>query len=536
MVDFRRSILALVFVLAGASAALAQDQQNNHTAAFLRYGVDARHLALGGAGVALADNVSAGYWNPAGLALLRGFSFTGMTASQMNFDRHSSYVAGAWGSERVAFGLSWLNAGTENIPGADASGRSTGDFSFNENAIIASIATQAGNANLGLSLKLLSQSLGTTAPAGGDDNAVGFGIDVGTQIFVTQFARIGFALYDIFGEVGENDTDTVNDIPSNLRFGLALEPMDGLVLTGDLEKERDVKKYKFRGGIEYGAPLGNDLSAAVRLGLRGTDYSGGLGIQYGVFRFDYAYVIEPEAFLDESHRFSFGLDFGTRRHLIREGVFADTDNDGIPDDLDACPGAAEDYDGYEDFDGCPELDNDLDGVPDQDDGCPDEAEDFDGYMDSDGCPDPDNDGDGIPDANDGCPDEPETVNGFEDDDGCPDQVSVTFPPAFLNFLPGSAEIPPGSHPVLDDVLRRLQEMPELELEIQGHTDSDGSASANLQLSRRRAESVMQYFVDGGIAPGRLRVRGIGEAQPVASNDTVQGRGRNRRIEFVSLNP
>lgn len=98
----------------------------------------------------------------------------------------------------------------------------------------------------------------------------------------------------------------------------------------------------------------------------------------------------------------------------------DSDKDGIPDDLDKCPNEPEDKDGFEDSDGCPDLDNDGDGIPDDQDKCPNEAEDKDGFQDGDGCPDPDNDGDGIPDVKDKCPDKPETKNGFQDEDGCPD--------------------------------------------------------------------------------------------------------------------
>jgi hypothetical protein len=104
------------------------------------------------------------------------------------------------------------------------------------------------------------------------------------------------------------------------------------------------------------------------------------------------------------------------------GSVKDSDGDGIPDDRDQCPTDPEDFDGYEDDDGCPEPDNDLDGIPDAVDKCPLQAEDFDGFQDDDGCPDPDNDGDGIPDASDRCPDKPETVNGFQDEDGCPDEA------------------------------------------------------------------------------------------------------------------
>lgn len=98
----------------------------------------------------------------------------------------------------------------------------------------------------------------------------------------------------------------------------------------------------------------------------------------------------------------------------------DTDGDGVPDSHDVCPASAEDIDGFEDSDGCPELDNDRDGIVDARDRCRDAAEDHDGYQDEDGCPDVDDDGDGVPDAQDACRFKPEDKDGFEDDDGCPE--------------------------------------------------------------------------------------------------------------------
>jgi len=119
------------------------------------------------------------------------------------------------------------------------------------------------------------------------------------------------------------------------------------------------------------------------------------------------------------------------------GFARDTDGDGIPDKVDECPTKAEDYDQFNDRDGCPDPDNDLDKVCDPwvvakgeehnftseckgTDACPLDPEDHDGFEDSDGCPDPDNDKDGIPDIKDKCPNEPEDFDGFEDSDGCPD--------------------------------------------------------------------------------------------------------------------
>ncbi len=98
----------------------------------------------------------------------------------------------------------------------------------------------------------------------------------------------------------------------------------------------------------------------------------------------------------------------------------DNDRDGIPDSRDKCRDAPEDFDGFQDDDGCPDLDDDNDGIPDADDKCRNEPEDKDGFQDEDGCPDPDNDGDGIPDAKDMCPNGPEDFDGFRDEDGCPD--------------------------------------------------------------------------------------------------------------------
>lgn len=99
----------------------------------------------------------------------------------------------------------------------------------------------------------------------------------------------------------------------------------------------------------------------------------------------------------------------------------DNDDDGIQDATDKCPSAAEDMDEFEDKDGCPESDNDKDGVPDVGDACPGEAETKNGFKDTDGCPDePDADEDGVPDTKDKCPGEKEDTDGFQDTDGCPE--------------------------------------------------------------------------------------------------------------------
>jgi OOP family OmpA-OmpF porin len=109
--------------------------------------------------------------------------------------------------------------------------------------------------------------------------------------------------------------------------------------------------------------------------------------------------------------------------FVFEPNIGDRDGDGLKDDVDKCPTQPEDFDDFEDEDGCPDPDNDKDGILDRDDKCPLDPEDKDGIEDHDGCPEPDQldrDGDGIPDDKDKCPDEPEDKDSFEDADGCPD--------------------------------------------------------------------------------------------------------------------
>jgi OmpA-OmpF porin, OOP family len=123
---------------------------------------------------------------------------------------------------------------------------------------------------------------------------------------------------------------------------------------------------------------------------------------------------------------SFGLLGGVGDAPVRAVVAVswaprthDRDGDGIPDEIDHCPDLPEDFDGFQDHDGCPELDNDGDGIPDRVDLCPNEPEDFDGYQDADGCPDPDNDGDHILDVDDACPNEPGPPDPDPKKNGCP---------------------------------------------------------------------------------------------------------------------
>lgn len=174
----------------------------------------------------------------------------------------------------------------------------------------------------------------------------------------------------------------------------------------------------------------------------------------------------------------------------------DSDGDGVPDHLDQCPGTPP-------------------GVKVDDTGCPvaDEAR--------------DSDGDGVPDDLDQCPDTfpGVTVNMR----GCAEPQPLVIPRLTFDF--DTARLTADAREVLDDFAAMLHGQDNLTVEIIGHTDSLGRADYNQRLSERRAAAVKSYLVDRGIGDDRLSASGRGESQPVASNETEEGRSANRRVAF-----
>jgi len=105
----------------------------------------------------------------------------------------------------------------------------------------------------------------------------------------------------------------------------------------------------------------------------------------------------------------------------------------------------------------------------------------------------------------------------------------------VQFATGSAEILPVSHGLLDEVARVLADNPQIQqLQVEGHTDSTGTAALNRRLSQQRAESVMKYLASKGVAAGRMVAKGFGPDRPIADNTSDVGREKNRRVEFNIL--
>jgi outer membrane protein OmpA-like peptidoglycan-associated protein len=197
----------------------------------------------------------------------------------------------------------------------------------------------------------------------------------------------------------------------------------------------------------------------------------------------------------------------------------DTDNDGINDEVDKCPKVA----GLAKYNGCPIPDTDGDGVNDEQDKCPNVA----GLAKFMGCPDKDNDG--VTDAEDHCP----TVPGPVDNFGCPKIESAKFSTQRIQFNTGTATLTADAKKDIKEgaLLLNSNDFKMLKIEIRGHTDNTGKAEANQLLSEKRAKAVLEELAKNGVSRDRMTAMGFGQTQPVADNNTKEGRALNRRVAF-----
>ncbi len=171
------------------------------------------------------------------------------------------------------------------------------------------------------------------------------------------------------------------------------------------------------------------------------------------------------------------------------------------------------------------ADTDGDGVVDSLDKCPDTPKGA--KVDKDGCP-VDTDGDGVYDYLDKCPGTPKGAK--VDNVGC--VVSITLK---VNFDTGKSVVKDEFLPEIELFANFMKNNPDIKVEIQGHTDNVGNADANLKLSEDRAKAVMRVIVDKfGISENRITSKGYGMTKPIESNDTPEGRAKNRRVEAVVL--
>jgi OmpA-OmpF porin, OOP family len=333
----------------------------------------------------------------------------------------------------------------------------------------------------------------------GLDSAALLGLRIGYDV-TSRLAAEGELVWIPTEDSALGDSATVLGMRAHARFDLLAGRVRPFVLAG-------MGAHVLRGGSPQ---MTNDTDRA---------YHWGAGVRYALsarldLRFDLRHLIVPDrtaggatSDFEASLGVTYKLSFARPRPIVPTIAPyvppspGDTDGDNVRDDADKCVERPEDRDGFEDSDGCPDLDNDHDDIPDLADTCPLQAE---------------------------------TVNGWQDHDGCPDQVIAEL--AGIAFELSSSKIDPASAPILERAYQLLRDNAQLAVEVSGHTSNEGDQDRNLELSLRRAQAVKEYLVKRGIPEGRILTVGHGADSPVADNLTEDGRRKNRRIEFRILKP
>ncbi|HEX2879757.1 MAG TPA: OmpA family protein, partial [Polyangiaceae bacterium] len=339
------------------------------------------------------------------------------------------------------------------------------------------------------------------------------GLFVGRGHLIGQLPLKGFSLFALFGAgaltVASNQTGSDTDPALHFGVGGKLALSELLALRLDL---RDTLSQKF------GAAQ-NTLTHSPEI-LLGLSFSA---------RTDRRVVTQTASGDSDADGIADDQDACSRLAGPAPSGCPDTDADGVSDDKDACPNEAGSKSGC----GCPLKDSDGDRFVDELDRCPNEP----GPVE--GCKDNDADRDGVVGDADKCPNKPETSNGFEDGDGCPDVVPERVK-QFAGVIQGiefdrnGERIRPGYTATVDNAVLVMKEFPSLRIMISGHTDTDGTRQYNEELSLRRANTVKAYLVSKGIDSSRIETRGAAFDEPIADNDSKEGKQKNRRIEFKLL--
>lgn len=552
--------LAALALACGPAPAFAGSARGTSAFQFLQLGVGARPSAMGEVFTGMADDINTIYWNPAGLAGIKRGELSMTHALWFEDITYSNFVYGrpALGGT-IGAGFNILNTGA--IQKADYLGnRLTESYSAADMMGLVSYARPWGGFALGANLKYITSRIDSQSAhsLAGDLGALYSGFRPwGRKL------GVGLAVQNV-GTKAKYISEG-NPLPLTFRAGGSLALFRYLLVASDLTyTEKDLNLHA---GAEYTRAFGAFILAA-RAGYKGdtvkelgvlSALTAGLGVNWNDYQLDYAWNSFTD--LGITHRISLGIKFAAPAAkagppapapvpvpapipvpapapVIAEAIIApaDTDNDGVTDPFDKCPGTSTGT--AVDAAGCP-LDSDADGVTDSMDKCPGTPAGI--AVDAAGCQAgtkvemqaidrlalvaaPGSVTPGVVDA----------VLGAAGDPACHwDQAEKLCLKLLIEFDFDKAKLRGAYASRLKEIAAFMAANPGARIELQGHTDDRGSSEYNIRLSRDRANSVMKHFIEvNGLEAGRLSYKGIGKAQPAVSNLTDDGRQINRRVIAV----
>lgn len=283
-------------LLIGVSGlALADD---NHALTVFRQGVGARAMAMGGAYTALADDATAGYWNPAGLTSIERFNLATMISANVSFDRQYNYVALGYNFGTAGWGaFSWVNAGVNDFDEATATGTTGNTFNVDDHGFLFSYGNKMSKLDVGATFKVAYQKIG-------GDSWSGVGFDAGARFNLSDNVALGFTARDLGTKVGRDQ------VPVTFRWGLSAFAFEGFAFAADLQKIQHRSDVTIHLGSEYEYEFADTYFGAIRGGVDDGNFSVGAGLTVmSKYSLDYAYVTESQSFMGENHRVSLTLSF-----------------------------------------------------------------------------------------------------------------------------------------------------------------------------------------------------------------------------------
>jgi len=296
-------LLMLAFVVLFAPPLLADD---NHAMPFLRMGVGARALGMGGAYIAEVKDASATYWNPAGLTQIGNLNITGMLSAQMSYERDHNFLAYGRKFGFGALAMGWISSEVRGIRYYTSQDELQWTFKETENAFMLSYARDVGKFSVGVGLKVVNQKMADFL------NETGLGMDFGIRYAYNQDLVFGAVAKDVATKIGgwTGKREVWNDrVPANFGVGVAVYPYPGLTFPVDVYKVEGREDMALHFGGEYAYEFDEKLCVSLRAGSNDGQIAFGFGVKIVKFSVDYAFMSEQQNFLKENHKFSFSVDF-----------------------------------------------------------------------------------------------------------------------------------------------------------------------------------------------------------------------------------
>jgi hypothetical protein len=283
-------------LLLGVSGQATAD--DNHAFTIFRTGVGARALSMGGAYSAIADDATAGYWNPAGLTGIERFNLSSMISANVSFDREYNYIALGYNFGNAGWGaFSWINGALDDIPEATSGAPTGSTFNADEHGFLFSYGNKMEKLHVGASFKVAYQKIDTYS-------STGVGFDAGMKYAVTDQVNIAITARDLGTKVGRDQ------VPVTFQLGVGAFAFDGFTFAADVQKIQHRSDVSIHLGGEYDYEFADNYFGAIRAGVNAGDFTVGAGLTVmGKYSLDYAYVTEVQNFMGENHRVSLTLSF-----------------------------------------------------------------------------------------------------------------------------------------------------------------------------------------------------------------------------------